>query len=85
MLNILTPEEVSAVQMALQTQIEELEQVSKEYPLNKDGRETMADLLSKMKSALEKIQKASGHVVRMDPYRAGDEKEFLEDGKQGEE
>jgi biotin carboxyl carrier protein len=78
-MNALTPKEVSVIQMALQTMIEENETVSKDYtlPFTAEARKMMKEIHATAKSALEKIVKASGHFVQLDAYNEGDEKEFL--------
>lgn len=78
-MNKLTPEEVTVIQMALQNTIEDLETVGKDptIPLTPEARKDAREILANAKSALKKIQSTSGHAVRMDPYKEGDEKEFF--------
>jgi hypothetical protein len=76
---ILTPKEVAAVQMALNSMIGDFEAVGKDptLPFNPEARREMKDILETAKSALEKIVKTSGHDVGLAPYNEGDEKEFF--------
>lgn len=78
-MNVLTPDEVIITQMALSGLIEDLEDVSSnpQYPFTPDARKDQKQMLSCAKSALEKIAKTSGRLVQLDPYKEGDEKEFL--------
>lgn len=78
-MNALTPKEVSIIQMALQTLIEDNEKISKDYtlPFTGEARMLMKDILVNAKSALSKIVKASGNFVQLDAYNEGDENEFL--------
>lgn len=78
-MNALTPDEVLIVQMALQQIIEDNEAVSTDstLPFTPEARTMMRDMLKNAKSALVKIQKASGCAIQLDPYNEGDEKEFL--------
>lgn len=78
-MNALNPNEVAIIQMALGGMIEDLEEVSKNpsYPFTPEARKDQRDILSTAKSALAKIVLASGKAVRLDPYREGDENEFL--------
>lgn len=77
--NNLTPEEVTVIQMALDVFIEDNEIISKDvkYPFTPEARTAMREMLTAAKSAHQKIAKASGHMVKLDPYVDGDEKEFL--------
>ncbi len=77
--NTLTPHEVKIIQLALTTMIEDMTDSSKNinFPFTPEARGLIADMLSTAKSALDKIAKASGHLVQLDPYQDGDEKEFL--------
>lgn len=79
MTNKLTPKEVTIIQMALQTTIEDNESVMKDQtlPFTPEARTLARDLIKTAKSALIKMQEASGHVVKLDPYQEGDEQEFL--------
>lgn len=78
-MNALTPKEVLIVQMALTTFIEDNDSMSKNpnFPFTPEARLNIKDMGKTAKSALAKIQKASGHAVQLDPYKEGDEKEFL--------
>lgn len=78
-MNKLTPEEVTVIQMALQNTIEDLETVGKDptIPFTPEARKDQRAILACAKSALSKVQVTSGHAVRMDPYKAGDEQEFF--------
>lgn len=75
----LTPKEVNAIQMALTTMIEDVSAMSKDPAHNwtKEAKEIYLDILVTAKSALDKIATTSGHRVQLDPYKEGDEKEFL--------
>lgn len=79
MKNALTPKEVAIIQMALQTVIEDNDSVMKDQtlPFTPEARALARDIQKTAKSALEKIQKTSGHAVQLDPYQDGDEKEFM--------
>lgn len=78
-MNKLTSDEVAVIQMALQNTIEDLEIVGKDptVPFTPEARKHSREILAHSKSALKKIQSTSGHAVRMDPYKEGDEKEFF--------
>lgn len=78
-MNALTPKEVKITQMALQTFMEDNEAISKDQsiPLTPQARADMEDMYINAKSAYEKIAKASGYAVKLDPYNEGDEKDFL--------
>lgn len=77
--HLLTPKEVSIIQLALQTLIEDHEAVSKDVtlPFTPEARSIQRDILTTARSALSKIVTASGQRVQLDPYREGDENEFL--------
>lgn len=77
--NQLTPPEITIIQMALQQVIEDNESVTKDptIPFTPEARAIARDIIKNAKSALSKVQKVSGHVVKMDPYQEGDEQEFL--------
>jgi hypothetical protein len=77
--NILNSNEVTITQMALSALIGDMESVSKNqsYPFTPDARKQQKEMLAYAKSALEKLSKASGQLVRLDPYNEGDEDEFL--------
>lgn len=65
--------------MALTTFIEDNEEMSKNpvIPFTPEARKYMKHMNENAKSALSKIQLASGHELKLDPYNEGDEKEFL--------
>lgn len=67
------------IQMALQTTIEDLQATSKDpkIPFTPEARKDMKDMLSTALSAAQKMEKATGHALRLDPYQEGDEQEFL--------
>lgn len=76
---ILTPKEVFATEMALSAMIEDLEAMvnNQQYPFTPEARAEMKDILATSRSAHKKIALASGNLVKLDPYKEGDEKEFL--------
>lgn len=78
-MNTLNPKEISIIQMALQRLIEDNEKISKDYtlPFTAEARMILKDMLVTARSALTKIAKVSGHLVKMDEYKAGDEDDFL--------
>lgn len=78
-MNKLSPDEVAVIQMALQNTIEDLEAVGKDptIPFTPEARKHSREILLAAKSALKKISITSGHAVRMDPYKEGDEQEFF--------
>ena len=78
-MNILTPEEVLISQMALSALIEDLETVSKDptIPFNPEARKHQREMLAAAKGAHSKLAAASGKLVKLDPYKEGDEKEFF--------
>lgn len=75
----LTPPEVTIIQMALTTLIETINEASKDptIPWTPEARKINAEMLSTAQVALAKIATISGHLVQLDPYTPGDEKEFL--------
>ncbi len=79
MANTLTPPEVKIIQMALITMIEDVTIVSQDetVPFTPEARLITADILKTAKSALAKRAQSSGHLVQLDPYTPGDEKEFM--------
>jgi hypothetical protein len=79
MKNNLNPDEVTMIQMALATLIEDMEAVSKDVtiPFTPEARIYNKQILKAAKSALGKIQQASGHEVKLDPFVEGDQDEFL--------
>lgn len=78
-MNALSPDEVAVIQMSLVGMIEDIEEGSKNqnFPFTPKARKDMRDILKTAKSALAKIILASGKAVRLDPYKEGDEKDFL--------
>lgn len=78
-MNALTPDEVAVVQMALGAMIEDLEaaRMNPNYPFTPETRKDMKDILSNSKSALAKIAVASGKLLKLDPYKDGDELDFI--------
>lgn len=78
-MNILLPNEILMIQMALSATIEDIEISSKDpkLPFTPEARKDMRDMLSTAKSAHQKITVAIGREIRLDPYVDGDEKEFL--------
>ena len=75
-MNALTPKEVKVIQMALETLMED-SKAAHRAGFNPEAKLLLKDMLETAMSALSKIQKASGYAVRLDPYKEGDEKEFL--------
>lgn len=78
-MNVLNPKEVAVIQMALGVQIEDMEAAIKDQslPFLPEVRKDMRDILLNSKLALAKIELASGHNLKLDPYKEGDELEFL--------
>ncbi len=78
-MNKLNPSEVFIIHMALQSLIDDTESVCKNarIPFTPEARKDMKDILDNAKSALKKITVVSGSTIRMDPYKEGDEAEFL--------
>jgi hypothetical protein len=79
MSNLLTPQEVTVTQMALSGMIEDLEAVGKDpkLPFTPEARKHQKEILEAARSAHLKFAAASGMVIQLDPYKEGDEKEFL--------
>lgn len=77
--NVLNPREVAIIQMALGVQIEDLEIASKDpnLPFMPEVRKDMKEILLASRSALAKMEKVSGFLLKLDPYKEGDESEFL--------
>ncbi len=78
-MNKLSPEEVAVTQMALSGLIEDMEAVSKDAkpPFTPEARKYQRQILTAAKSAKAKFVTASGKEVSLDPYKEGDETEFL--------
>lgn len=78
-MNILSPNEIVVIQMALSGLIEDMEAVSgnPNFPFTPDARKSQREILTAAKSAMDKLEKVSGNVVQLDPYKEGDEDEFL--------
>lgn len=78
-MNALNSKEVSVVQMALSGVIEDLESAMKNqnFPFTPESRKDMKDILSHSKSALAKIAVASGKMLKLEPFKDGDELDFL--------
>lgn len=78
-MNALTPDEVAVIQMALSGLIEDVTEVSQniKYPFTPDARKDQREILQCAKSALSKIAIASGKLIKLHPYKEGDETEFL--------
>jgi hypothetical protein len=78
-MNALTPDEVAVTQMALGGLIEDLEAAQKNpaYPFTPEARKDMVTILTNSKTALAKIALASGKMLKLDPYKAGDENDFI--------
>lgn len=78
MSNQITPKEVLVIEMALSAIVEDLSALPKGV-FNKPDEEVQQDILVSAKSALVKIAQVSGQLIKLDPYKEGDEKEFLKD------
>ena len=78
-MNALSPDEVAIVQIALKAIIEDLEDAIKnvDYNFTPEARKYNHDMLKFANSALAKIALASGKLLKMEPYKDGDETEFL--------
>ena len=78
-MNTLTPKEVKAIQMSLSGTIQDLKDglSNQNFPFTPDARKDMKELVSVLESAHAKIALTSGHLVQLDPYVEGDEKDFL--------
>ncbi len=78
-MSVLSPKEVAITQMALSGLIEDLEAVSTNpsYPFTPDARKDQKDMLTAARSAMKKLADTSGMEVKLDPYKEGDEDEFL--------
>lgn len=78
-MNIVTPDEIAVIQMGLQTVIEDIDAGLKNpmFPFTPETRKEMKDMLACCRSALLKVQAVSGRTLQMDPYKPGDETEFL--------
>jgi len=79
MSDILTPHEVMAIGLGLSRIIEDMEALNNDdtIPWTPDARKMKAEILNNAKSAAAKIEKATGFECRIDPYKDGDEDEFL--------
>lgn len=77
--NILTPNEVLIIQMSLQQTIDDLtvNLNNPALPFSPDARKDMRDMYNNAVSAKAKIAKGSGHEVKMERYKDGDEQEFF--------
>lgn len=75
----ITPKEVKATIIALTGMVEDLEAGIKNqnFNFNPAARKDMKDLLETSKSALEKFRNTSGFTATLEPYKDGDENEFL--------
>lgn len=73
----LTPDEIAVMQMALQCLIEDTEDGMKDKRFSNEAYLSLREILGNAKSALGKIQVMSGQAFKMDPYKPGDEDEFL--------
>jgi hypothetical protein len=78
-MNVLAPKEITLIQMALESTIEDLQVTMKnpKLPFTPEARRDMEDMLKTGRTALVKIRAASGNIVRLDPFKEGDEKEFM--------
>ena len=77
--NTLTPDEVLITQIALSATIEDMEVIAKDHtiPFTPEARKSQRDMLAAAKSAHKKIAAASGQLIQLDPYKEGDETDFL--------
>jgi len=78
-MTVLNPDEITVIQLALQTLIEDSEEVVNtfEIPWTPEARKNMREIGSAAKSALSKIQVKSGVSIGLGEFKDGDEKEFL--------
>jgi hypothetical protein len=80
--NHLKPEEVLVIQMALSAMIEDMETAIQSRALkafNDGAQKQLREILASAKTVHEKIGKVSGALIRLDPYRPGDEKELMKE------
>lgn len=75
----LTYKEIVAINMGLQVLIEDMQAAAKDSSLNFNpgARADMKDILANAVSAKAKLTVSSGHEIVMEPYKEGDEKDFL--------
>lgn len=75
----LSPKEVKTIQMALAMMIEDLEAGSKNVsiPWTPQSRKDFADMILNAKLAKAKIDLTVGRECIIEPYREGDEKDFI--------
>ena len=78
--NNLTPREVKVIQLALQTFVEDTSEAMTDKKFNFQARTQLNEMLTAGQGALTKITKASGYELKLEPYHAGDEAEFIEGG-----
>lgn len=78
--NILTPEEVTAVQLAVSNEMENMASVlsNPTYKLKPSARNDLELILRLLNSAHGKLAAASGKALHVAPYQPGDEKEILQ-------
>lgn len=72
----LTPNEVAVTQMALTTMIEGFEE-NKAMPYTPEAKMMIREMRENAQSAFKKLVLVSGHEIKMEPYKEGDEIEFL--------
>lgn len=77
--NLLVPEEVMAIGLGLSRLIEDMETVNKDgnIPWTPEAILIQGQILSNARSAAKKIEQMTGFVCKLDPYKEGDENEFL--------
>ena len=78
-MNVLTPDEVAMTQMALSSIMEDMQaaRMNPKYPFTPEARKQMNEMFAVAQSAHNKLAKASGKSISIDPFKDGDEKEFL--------
>lgn len=76
---IITPDETKVIQMGLAEVIESITETMKNpaIPFNPEARKSMKQILTVALSASKKIEAISGVSAEMEPYKEGDENEFL--------
>lgn len=75
--NLLTPGEIVVIQLALQMVIDDMTEFLKLKNVSSEGKRAAAASMKDASTALAKISVMSGTLVKMNPYKEGDEKDFL--------
>jgi len=76
--NILKPEEVNVIQLALDAMIEDVSETLKSVKWNTGARKDLHEILDTAKSAQNKLGVLTGSVLKLAPYVEGDDKKFIE-------